>query len=101
MARAKQDDAAPAAVDPDQAALFPEPKLIEGPGRYRVFETLDGGWVVARAGPVCARCESCGCGEQAEPITVPALVIQVARQRMNGDGYGGLMTMLKKVTGRG
>lgn len=87
----------------EQDGLFPEPKMIEGPGRYRVFETLEGGWVVARAGPLCARCQGCGCGEQAEPIQLPPVVIQVAKARMNGDAGGGpgLMAMLRAVTGRG
>lgn len=100
MPRAKQNTATLADESPGEP--FPtDPKLIEGPGRYRVFETIDGGWVVARAGPICDRCAECGCGEQADPITIPGLVIQVARQRMNGDGHGGLMAMLKAVTGRG
>lgn len=97
----RKNGAAPAAADADEAAPAPVPDVIEGPGRYRVFAGPEGSWVIARAGPLCDRCAGCGCGEQGEPITIPGLVIQVARQRMNGDGGPGLMAMLKAVTGRG
>jgi len=84
-----------------EPAPAPVPDVIEGPGRYRVYSAPDGGWVIARAGPLCDRCAGCGCGEQGDPITIPALVIQVARQRLGNGGGPGLMAMLKAVTGRG
>lgn len=87
-----------AEAEPAPAAV---PDVIEGPGRYRVYLAPDGGGVIARAGPLCDRCAGCGCGEQGDPITIPALVIQIARQRMGNGGGPGLMAMLKAVTGRG
>ena len=70
-----------------------EPVVLEY-GRYRLFETPDGGWVVARAVETCETCQNCGCGEQADPIMVPAMVIKMARN-------GGTMGKLKAVFGRG
>jgi hypothetical protein len=59
------------------------PKLLER-GRYAVYEAPDGGWVLARALDVCDDCRSHGCGEQAEPIVIPAMVIKVASMRDAG-----------------
>lgn len=73
------------------------PPILEGPGRYVVYEAPDGGWVVARAAPICETCQNCGCGEQAEPIQVPALVIKLASQQ----GKGNLLRVLKAAAGRG
>lgn len=72
------------------------PAVIEGPGRYCVYQAPDGGWVVARAVELCETCLHCGCGEQAEPIQVPAMVIQLAMSQ----GRGKIMGMLKAATGR-
>lgn len=74
-----------------------KPPTIEGPGRYHVFQAPDGGWVVARAVGICETCQNCGCGEQADPIQVPAMVIQLASS--GGMGKGKLMSMLKAVKG--
>lgn len=74
-----------------------KPPVIEGPGRYVVYAAPDGGWVIARAIGICERCEGCGCGEQAEPIQVPGLVISMAQSQ----GKGKLLGMLKAATGRG
>lgn len=73
----------------------PEPKVIEGPGRYKVFQTPDGGWLIARAGPLCERCENCGCGEQGDPVVLPPMVVQMATQA----GRGRLMAALKAAKG--
>ena len=70
-----------------------EPTVIEY-GRYRLFESPDGGWVVARAVQTCETCQACGCGEQADPIMVPGMVVRMARQ-------GGAMSKLRAVMGRG
>lgn len=78
-------------------AEAPAPEVIEGPGRYIVRRGPDGGWVVGRATGICERCVSCGCGEQAELIQVPALVIQLATSQ----GKGKVLGMLKAATGRG
>lgn len=74
-----------------------EPEVIEGPGRYIVKKAPDGGWVVGRALGICQTCQDCGCGEQAELIQVPGMVIQMAMQQ----GKGKLLGMLKAVSGRG
>jgi len=74
-----------------------EPVVLEQ-GRYRVFESPDGGWVIARAAATCERCQGCGCGEQVDPIQVPAMVIAMAKQ---GGGLGRIKAGLKAVTGRG
>jgi hypothetical protein len=79
------------------AAVNGRPPVIEGPGRYCVYLSPDGGWVVARAVGICDTCQGCGCGEQAEPIVIPSLVISMAMQQ----GKGKLLGMLKAVTGRG
>src|SRR5215469_10346638 len=46
-------------------------------GRYAVFPTPDSGWAISRAGPLCDRCTGCGCGDQADPIMVPAFVVSM------------------------
>lgn len=73
------------------------PQVIEGPGRYAVYQSPDGGWVVARAVDICDTCRSCGCGEQADPIQIPAMVIKLAMSQ----GNGSLMRMLGKAARRG
>lgn len=62
-------------------------------GRYRVFQAPDGGWVVARAVDTCERCQGCGCGTQAEPIAIPAMVIKVAT--MQGAGLADKLRALR------
>ena len=44
-------------------------------GRYAVYDDGGGGLVIARAAGICDTCASCGCGEQADPITVPAMLV--------------------------
>lgn len=63
-----------------------------------VYAAPDGGWVIARAVGICERCRGCGCGEQGEPVQIPGMVIAIAQQQ---GGKGGLMKMLKAVSGRG
>ena len=70
-----------------------EPVVLEF-GRYRMFESPDGGWVVARAVETCETCRNCGCGSQADPIVIPAMVIKMARAQQGG----GLLGKLKAVT---
>lgn len=78
-----------------QTAELNGPVVIEY-GRYRLFESPDGGWIVARAVGTCERCEHCGCGEQAELIMIPAMVVKMARAQQSG---GGLLGKLKAMTG--
>ena len=74
----------------------PGPAVIEGPGRYKVWESPDGGWVIARALDICQTCRECGCGEQAEAIQVPGMVVRLAMQQ----GKGKLLSALKMASGR-
>lgn len=39
-------------------------------GRYRLFVS-PAGLVLARAVDTCERCQSCGCGTEAEPMPLP------------------------------
>lgn len=66
----------------DAATGNPEP--IES-GRYRVYPMPDGGLLIARATSLCDGCQSCGCGEQAEPIgPIPGGLVQMARAAAAG-----------------
>ena|ERR1700678_4110094 len=73
------------------------PGLIEGPGRYKIYEAPDGGWVIARATGICGTCQGCGCGEQEEPVQIPGIIVGLARSQ----GKGKLLGMLKARAGRG
>ena len=75
----------------------PDPVTLEY-GRYRVFETPDGGWVIARAQGTCETCEHHDCGEQAEPVQVPGMFVKMARAQADG---GGLMARAKGLIGLG
>ena len=66
--------------DPDQAE-HAEPAER---GRYALYPTPDGGLIIARAAGICATCSDCGCGEQAEPITVPAAIVGMAKMAAEG-----------------
>ena len=68
------------ASDPDQAE-HAEPAER---GRYALYPTPDGSLIIARAAGICATCSDCGCGEQAEPIPVPAAVVSMARLAAEG-----------------
>lgn len=46
-----------------------EPEAVER-GRYVLFEAPDG-LVLSRAVDTCERCQSCGCGTQADPLPLP------------------------------
>ncbi len=89
-----QTSGPPTTEGPPPAAA---PEVIEGPGRYIVRRGPDGGWVVGRATGICERCANCGCGEQAELIQIPGMVIQLAMSQ----GKGKILGMLKAATSRG
>ncbi|MDA8319072.1 MAG: hypothetical protein M0030_04550 [Actinomycetota bacterium] len=82
---------------PEELAAPVEPVVLEA-GRYRVFQTPDGGWAVARAVNTCERCQGCGCGDQADPLMVPGWVISLARE---GEGRMSLSAFRKLMTRRG
>ena len=70
--------------------------------RHVILAMPDGSAVVYRAGPLCERCKTCGCGEQAEPFPVPAFI--VAAVTGQGDGVkipGPVRALLGKVMGNG
>ena len=79
----------------ETAAAAPGPEVIEG-GRYKVSRAPDGSWIIARATGTCDRCQGCGCGDQAELIQVPAMVVSLAQS-----GGTGLMGKLKALRGAG
>jgi hypothetical protein len=60
------------------------PEVLEA-GRYRVVST-------------CETCQACGCGEQADPIQIPAMLIAMAKQ---GGGMSRIKEGLKGLVGRG
>lgn len=66
-------------------------------GRYAVHEAPDGGLVIARAAPLCATCQACGCGDQAEPIRIPGHLVKLARAAASGEG--GMAGKLRQMTG--
>ena len=66
--------------DPDQQ----EHEQPAERGRYALYPTPDGGLIIARAAGICENCSGCGCGEQAEPITVPAAIVGMAKLAAEG-----------------
>ena len=85
------DETEQAAAAVATQARGPQPELIEGPGRYAVYKAPDGGMVIARAVELCETCRHCGCGEQAEPVQIPAMIVSLAMSQ----GKGKILGMLK------
>jgi len=73
-----------------------QPELLEA-GRYKAFQAPDGSWVLARATGTCETCQSCGCGEQADPIHIPAMFVAMAKQ---GGGLAKLKAAASNMVGR-
>ena len=69
-------------------------------GRYAVYQDAAGGLVIARAAPLCETCAACGCGDQADPLTVPAMLVALARQAAAGGKMPGLGAIRKAVMAR-
>lgn len=69
-------------------------------GRYAVYDDGGGGLVIARAAGICETCASCGCGEQAGPITVPAMLVALAKNAAAGGKMPGLGAIRKAVMSR-
>lgn len=88
------------AAGTDQATEIqaPAPELLER-GRYVLWGMPDGSWRIVRAGPLCETCQECGCGEQQDPIDVPAMVVNIVTGK--GQLPGPLQAMLGKVIGHG
>jgi hypothetical protein len=76
------------------------PRLLTR-GRFALTEMPDGSLVVTRAAPLCATCEGCGCGEQEEPIHVPALLVSLMKAHADGrrPGLGQMRRLLSMAAG--
>ena len=70
-----------------------QPRVIER-GRYALYESPDGGLVVARATGTCQSCQDCGCGEQQQPLIAPAMLVKMASS-------GKMMGKLRGLFGSG
>ena len=70
-------------------------------GRYAVYSAPDGGLVIARAAGICDICANCGCGEQADPITVPAMLVALAKNAAANGKMPGFGAIRKAVMARG
>lgn len=53
-------------------------------GRYAVREPKDGTIVLSRTSGLCETCAGCECGEQAEPIVIPAHIAVMVRKAIAG-----------------
>lgn len=77
------------------------PPIVEGPGRYVVYEAPDG-WMLARAVGICDTCRNCGCGEQADPVSLPdftadrALIMGWLMKNANSGLLGNLRSMMRR-----
>ena len=63
------------------------PQLVAR-GRFALTAMPDGSLVLRHAIPLCERCESCGCGEQRDPITIPAMLASIIRAHGEGKRIG-------------
>ena len=68
-------------------------------GRYAVYMQPDGGIVIARAADICQTCQDCGCGVQAEPLTIPAALASMARMAAEGKMKLPSVKQLKAMAG--
>lgn len=65
------------------------PQVLEA-GRYKLAQAPDGALVLGRATGLCESCTGCGCGDQATPVHVPAMVMKMAKGGMLGKMLGGI-----------
>jgi len=88
-------------------------------GRYAMYSPPDGSLVVARATGLCESCTSCGCGQQADPVIIPAEIVDITCDGCGkpvdpmrlipglvswgraARGMGGKLAMLKTLAGGG
>jgi len=87
------------AADTDSPPPAPAPaetfEVLER-ARHALLLMPDGSGLLYRAGPLCERCETCGCGEQQPPLPVPAFAVKILR----GEGIEGLPGPLRAMLGR-
>ena len=69
-------------------------------GRYAVYDTPDGGLLIARTSGICERCQECGCGTPRDPLgPVPGGVIEMAKMAAAGKIKLPNMKQLKQLAG--
>jgi hypothetical protein len=68
-------------------------------GRYALYVEPSGGVVIARAAGICDTCRDCGCGDQVEPITIPAALVAMARAAAEGKMKLPSVKQLKQLAG--
>lgn len=65
-----------------------EPQVLAH-GRFKLSQTPAGDLVAAAATGICDRCQSCGCGEQAEPRVIPAVMVKLLKGKLLKGVLGG------------
>lgn len=77
------------------------PQLL-GRGRFALSDMPDGSLVLRHAAPLCERCEACGCGDQRDPIVIPAMLAGIIRAHGEGRrvGVGQLRALMGMALGR-
>lgn len=71
--------------DPEMRTAPEAPEASER-GRYAVHAMPDGGLLISRAGPLCDRCQSCGCGEQRDPVgPISGALVKIAQMAAAGE----------------
>lgn len=85
-------------AEPTAAAAGPQ---LLTRGRFAMTAMPDGSWVITRAAPLCDTCQACGCGQQEEPITVPAMLVGLMRAHQEGKrpGLGQMRRLLSMAMG--
>ena len=82
-----------------EQAEAPEPQLLWR-GRAAASEMPNGDVRIMGASPLCERCSTCGCGEQEELVSAPAMAVAAWRAMKNGNGKGAL-GMAREMMRRG
>jgi len=63
--------------DTDPAAAAPALADAVERGRYAIYQTSDGGYVVARAVDLCDSCLGCDCGNRAAQLEAPGWAVKL------------------------
>jgi hypothetical protein len=80
------------------AAAAPE---LLARGRFALTAMPDGSLVLRHATPLCETCQECGCGEQRDPIVIPAMLAGIIRAHGAGQriGVGQLRALARMAMG--
>lgn len=54
-------------------------------GRYAVIDLPDGRMSIPWTTEPCDRCQGCGCGQQQNPLELPAAIAGIVRAKLNGE----------------